>query len=376
MSDFIRATQLRLPEENERHGTWLDIFFDLIFSVMVVQLSDRLSNNLNPMGLFQCSALFIPSLWTWASYTVFAARFDNNDGIHWLMTFIIMFAGAVMAIQIPTALEYGGTGFSIGFIISQISLLLLYLRPHQDKTTPKNLTRLYIIGFGLGVMCWIISLFFDAPTKYILWMIGMSIYFITPWIGRKKILSKAPLDTFYIPERFGAFTVIILGQIIASVVFGLESSSWLPTSVVTSIMAFALAMLIWGQYYWFTQIADFKCTLGSGQPYIFTHIPLINSMIIIGVCAQNFISNTEIHPNVKAIFCFSIILYLSSFCLLQYIARPKFKMLGLIYFGGILTIIGLFYWSALSSMILMSEVVFVFIALFFIQYQLDCKSHQ
>ena len=132
MLRFIRPTSLRLPDEKrERHTTWLEIFFDLIFAVIVVQLSDRLSNNFTLTGLLQCSALLLPSMWTWVSYTVFAARFDNNDGIHWLMTFVIMFAGAVMAIHIPTALENGGMGFSIGFIISQISLLFLYLRPHS-----------------------------------------------------------------------------------------------------------------------------------------------------------------------------------------------------------------------------------------------------
>src|SRR5437868_6819819 len=100
MSRLIRPTKLRLPnEEIERHTTWLEIFFDLIFAVIVIQLSDRLSNNLTLIGVIQCAALFFPSLWTWMSYNVFAARFDNNDAIHWFMTFVIMFAGAVMAIQ-------------------------------------------------------------------------------------------------------------------------------------------------------------------------------------------------------------------------------------------------------------------------------------
>ena len=265
MSRFIRPTSLRLPDEKkERHATWLEIFFDLIFAVIVVQLSDRLSNDFTLLGLCECVALLVPSMWAWVSYTVFAARFDNNDAIHWLMTFIIMFAGAVMAIQVPTALENGGTEFSIGFIISQISLLVLYSRPLQGKTTPKNISHFYLIGYGLAVICWIVSLFFDAPQKFILWTLGMCIYLSIPLIGRKKVLSKAPLDTTYIPERFGSFTVIILGQMIASAVFGLGSASWHPSSVVTSMMAFAFAILIWGQYYLFTQIADYKCTLGTG----------------------------------------------------------------------------------------------------------------
>ena len=294
--------------------------------------------------------------------------------IHWLMTFIIMFAGAVMAIQIPTALESGGTGFSIGFIISQISLLFLYLRPLHDKAAPKNLMHLYLSGFGLGGMCWIISLFFNPPEKFILWTLGMAIYLIIPWIGRKKILSKAPLDTMYIPERFGSFTVIILGQIIASVVFGLESAHWHPSSVITSMIAFALAILIWGQYYRFTQIADYKCTLGSGQPYIYTHIPLIISLMFIGVCAQNFISNAQVQQNVKNTFCFSIILYLTSFYLLQYIAIPKFKMHG----AGITWEASCLYWVyfigyPFSPMIIMSGIVLIFTAIFSVQCLIGCE---
>lgn len=374
MSRFIRPTKLRLPDtENERHATWLEIFFDLIFAVIVVQLSDRLSNNFTIVGLFQCAALLIPSLWTWVSYTVFAARFDNNDAIHWLMTFITMFAGAVMAIHIPTALENGATGFSIGFIISQISLLILYSRPFHEKTISKNILYLYFIGFGLAGLCWVVSLFFDPPNKFAWWAFGMSIYLATPWVGKKR-LSKAPLDTSYIPERFGAFTVIILGQVITSVVFGLESASWHLSSVATSIMAFALAILIWGQYYRFTKIADYQCTLGSGSPYIYSHIPLIASLMIIGVCARNYISNIQIDQNVKNTFCFSIILYLTSFFLLQYIALRKFKIRGVVYLGGVIAILCLFYAYPLSSLTIMSGVVLIFTGLFAIQYRLG-SSH-
>ncbi len=51
MARFIRPIALRLPDEEiERHATWLEIFFDLIFAVIVVQLSDRLSNNFTRIG--------------------------------------------------------------------------------------------------------------------------------------------------------------------------------------------------------------------------------------------------------------------------------------------------------------------------------------
>src|SRR5580658_3107906 len=141
MPKLIREASLRLPTQDlERHATWIEIFFDLIFAVIVIQLSDRLSNHLTMIGVLQCSALFIPIIWTWASYTVFAARFDNGDIVHWLMTFIIMFAGVIMAIQIPLALESHSTGFSIGFLIAEFSLILLYARTIYGHSGFKNLS--------------------------------------------------------------------------------------------------------------------------------------------------------------------------------------------------------------------------------------------
>lgn len=370
MPRFIRSTSLRLPNaEKERHATWLEIFFDLIFAVIVVQISAKLYNHFDYVGVFQCVALFIPIMWTWASYTVFAARFDNNDGIHWLMTFMIMFAGVIMAIQIPSAFEKNDNGFAIGFLLAQLSILLLYSRTIYDELTPKKMTLLYMIGFGLGGFCWVISLFFEMPIKLILWALGMFIYLLIPWIGKKNILSKAPLDTIYIPERFGAFTVIILGQTIAAVVFGLEYTHWQVSSIIMSILAFILAALIWVQYYSFTQIANYKCTLGSGQPYIYTHIPLIISLIVIGVCAEEFIkTSNSIHENINLFFCLAITLYLISFFLLYYIAVKSFRICKVSYLLGIIAVFFLFYFHTLSPLILMSGIVIIFITLYTIQY--------
>lgn len=197
----------------------------------------------------------------------------------------------------------------------------------------------------------------------------MGIYLATPWIGRKRILSHMPLHPVYIPERFGAFTIIILGQTIASVVFGLESAHWRLSSVVSGIFAFILAISIWGQYYRFTQLANYKCSLSSGQPYIYGHIPLIMSLVIIGVCVEDLIKNIhEIHENVYIILCFSAILWLTSFYFLQYIALVKFKIRGITCLGGIMALLILFFFHPLPPVLIIFGLATIFVTLFCIQY--------
>ena len=297
-------------------------------------------------------------------YTTFAARFDNNDSIHWLITFVIMFCGAVMAIQIPTALETGTNGFAIGFLISQICLLILYSRTFFDKATPRNMLYL-IIGFGLASLCWLLSLFFSTG-KFWLWTLGMSIYLITPWMGRKHILSKVPLNPIYIPERFGAFVIIILGQLIASVVFGLEFAHWHLTSVLISMMAFIFAILIFVQYYRFIQTADYRCTLGSGQPYIYAHIPFIISLMIMCATIKELIINTsQTQHFVNELFCASLVLYLFSFYLLHSITMKKFKLRALSYIMAIILILLLFF-AHPPALMLITGIVIIFIGLILI----------
>lgn len=376
MFRFIRPIALRIPDEIERHASWLELFFDLVYAIILTELGTRLFHDFTYFGVLECIGLLMPILWTWTSYTVFSARFDNDDSFHWIMTFIIMFAGIVMAIQISDAFEGGSLGFSIGFLISQIALVILYLRSMYGSRKSKTITALYAIGIGSGGIILIFSLFLDWPLNIILWAFVMSMYLAIPWIGRKNILSRAPLHPVYIPERFGSFTIIILGQTVASVVLGLKFAHWNATSITTSILSFILAVTIWGQYYRITEIADFKGTLHSGQAFIYTHIPLIISLITLGVCAEKFIVAPKVMDETdNHIFCFAVLLYLTSFYLLQYTTTSKFKFRGKIFVVLAIAILALFSFNLLPAVYTLLGLDIIFVLLFFMLYMLPKKTH-
>lgn len=358
MRPHYKPPQLHEPEvEAERHATWLELFFDLVFVVAITQLSDKLSDHLTLSGVWQFLALFIPVIWAWGGHTVYATRFDSDDLVHRIITFVIMFAAAIMTVQIPYALGKTANGFAVGFIIARICLLLLYLRVLVIPRV-KQMTLLYLIGFGLGVSCWCISLFIEPPFKFYLWALGICIDFLTPWLGKRRILSKLPVDTRHIPERFGLFTIIVLGECVAAVVLGLTHSNLHWQAMLASIMSFILATLIWLQYYSYMQVANYKCSLNSGQSFIFTHFPLVISIVIIGVSVEHTIiaaaSSVLLTNELNIIFCCSLIVWLISFYLLESITIPKCnkKLLGRLYALGVIAIAVLFMfvgWSPLTK---------------------------
>lgn len=56
-------------------------------------------------------ALFIPIWWAWVGHTNYAIRFDTDDIVHRLLTLVIMFAGAIMAVYVSSGLEDGASDF-------------------------------------------------------------------------------------------------------------------------------------------------------------------------------------------------------------------------------------------------------------------------
>lgn len=78
-----------------RHATWLELFFDLIYVVTIGDVTHILSHthegHLDPLQFWKFVLIFIPLWWIWASHTMYANRFDADDRKHRLATLLIMF---------------------------------------------------------------------------------------------------------------------------------------------------------------------------------------------------------------------------------------------------------------------------------------------
>ena len=98
--------RLRTVEDDdgdERHATWLELFFDLVFVVAVAQLADGLAADPSVHGFLVFAGLFVAVWWAWVGYTFYADRFDTDDPPHRVLMLVGMFLVAVLASVIPEA---------------------------------------------------------------------------------------------------------------------------------------------------------------------------------------------------------------------------------------------------------------------------------
>ena len=56
-------------------------------------------------------------------------------------------------------------------------------------------------------------------------------------------------DVSHIPERYGLFTIIVLGEAIIAVARSMSEAQWTPEAVTAAVAGFAIAVVIWWAYF-------------------------------------------------------------------------------------------------------------------------------
>jgi low temperature requirement protein LtrA len=100
---------------------------------------------------------------------------------------------------------------------------------------------------------------------------------------------SAAVSPSHIPERFGLFTIIVLGESISAVVRGLAGQHWEAAAVAVSALGFGSGVCVWWIYFRHLERAIGRVNMGSGQPYIYSHIPLVIGIVVMGVGVEHAI---------------------------------------------------------------------------------------
>ena len=106
----LEPPRLRTTEDlrSERHATWFELFFDLVFAAAVVELATALADDPTSAVFGRFAGLFLAISWAWTGFTVYANRFDTDDLIYRLIKAGAAFATAAIAIEIPRVMAGEG----------------------------------------------------------------------------------------------------------------------------------------------------------------------------------------------------------------------------------------------------------------------------
>ncbi|MFF7414140.1 low temperature requirement protein A [Streptomyces lydicus] len=225
MPDLMRA---RRRDEEHRTATPLELFFDLCFVVAVAQAGRQLAHALTEghwgHGISGYLMLFFAVWWAWMNFSWFASAYDTDDPLYRVVTLVQIVGVLILAAGVPRA--FADSDFTVvwcGYLVMRLAMVSQWLRAARGSRGTERRTAL---GYALGVtVCqvgWLGLLL--LPEGDVLWVfvvVGLMELAVPTLAERSYQTTWHP---HHIAERYGLFTLIVLGETIAAATVAVQSA--------------------------------------------------------------------------------------------------------------------------------------------------------
>jgi low temperature requirement protein LtrA len=256
MFSLIRSVRAWPSAAEERRASWLELFFDVGFVAAIAQLSSSLAHDYSFLSLLRFAFLLFLVWWAWLGQTLYTTRFDAEDGLQRLFILLQLFGVAAMAANAKGDLtSRDSAGFGAAYGAMRLILVAQYLRARRLPDA-RAVASGYALGLGIAAGLWILGSLLPLPLRFATWGLALLVDLGTPSLAARRGCRFAAHPQ-HLPERLGLFTLILLGEFVASVMRGMErQESWPPAAVAAAFLSLALAVAIWILYFDVLQAAE------------------------------------------------------------------------------------------------------------------------
>jgi low temperature requirement protein LtrA len=174
-----------------------------------------------------------------------------------------------------------------------LKLLLagLYVRARRHATNVRAFATRYAAGNAMGAAIWLASLLVPAPGRYGVWAAALFVELLTPILavraayGGEEYLPRA-FHPEHIPERYGLFTLIVLGESVLAVAAGTAGTGWDPSAVLTGILGFIIAACVWWLYFDYVGSSALELSSRTAFYWGYGHLLIYAGIAAMGVGIQ------------------------------------------------------------------------------------------
>lgn len=242
--------------ESHRASTPLELLFDLVFVVAIAQLVSELAHAIieGHLGeqILPFAMVFFAIWWAWMNFTWFASAFDVDDVPYRLMTLVQMGGVLVLAAGVPGAFgEQNFTAVTIGYFIMRIGLVAQWVRAAVEHPQSRPTAIRYAVGLSVLQVGWLLRLALPPETGVASFAVLAALDLAVPlWAERSGTTAWHP---HHIAERYGLFTIILLGESVLAATTGVQASiaagGVSAELVALAVCALVLLFSLWWLYF-------------------------------------------------------------------------------------------------------------------------------
>ncbi|WP_072804393.1 low temperature requirement protein A [Rhodococcoides yunnanense] len=267
----------RDPQEPHRAASPLELFFDLVFvvavSIAAVQLHHALTENHIADGIVSYLMVFFGIWWAWMNFTWFATSFDTDDWLYRVLTVVQMAGVLVLAAGIePAFTDKDYTVVVVGYIVMRIAMVAQWVRASRSPEH-RAAALTYAAGITTIQVLWLLWLLLPGgPVQYIGFFVLAVAEIAIPVVAERN--GTTPWHPHHITERYGLFTLILLGEsLLASsnaIIEALHDETALAPLISISVLTLVVTASMWWIYFWPPHHRAIA-SLGSSLRYGYMH---------------------------------------------------------------------------------------------------------
>ncbi|WP_344661172.1 low temperature requirement protein A [Catenulispora subtropica] len=297
--------------------TWAELFFDLVFVFAVTQVAHAVSVGDGWGDLGRSLLLFVPFWWAWVGCTIQFNGLVVSATRRHLLLLAIAGAAFVMSISVPDA--YGDRGVLFGGAYFGARILLAVVgrirEAFRQRINP-------ISGALVTGALWMLAGLLPAGTRQWAWLALAAVELSMPLVLGHR-LDYMRFDASHLPERFGLFVIIALGETLVGIGQGGTHKALDGTEGTALFVAFILSCGLWWTYFQYgasaaehaLRVAKIPAALVRSS-FSYGHLAFVVGIILAAAGMAQAVAGPAEHPHgVHALLLGSgVSLYTATFC--------------------------------------------------------------
>ncbi|MEV5717265.1 low temperature requirement protein A [Amycolatopsis mediterranei] len=252
---WYRPMRSRDRDEDHRVATPLELLFDLCFVVAVGQAAAALHHALAEghaaHGVTSFAMVFFSIWWGWLNFSWFASAFDTDDVPYRLATLVQIAGGLTIAAGVSSAFEGDFRLIVAGYVLMRLSLVGQWLRAARSAPETRPAALRFAAGIALCQVLWIVRSFLPPSVAVVTFVAVVLCELAVPVVAERS--ARTTWHPHHIAERYGLFTLIVLGETILSatnaVKEGVAEAGHLGALISLAVAALVLVFSMWWLYF-------------------------------------------------------------------------------------------------------------------------------
>jgi low temperature requirement protein LtrA len=279
--------------ETGRAATPLELLFDLCFVVAVAQASGRLHHAVADGGagsaVVSYVLVFFAIWWAWMNYSWFSSAYDNDDVPYRLLTLVEIAGVLILAAGVPRAFDDRNFDVTfLGYLVMRVGLVALWLRAARHDPAHRRAALRYAAGVSLCMVVWFGVLLVGWPVWA--FVVGAALELAVPVFAERS--SHTPWHAHHIAERYGLFTLIVLGESILAATVAFQHAIDDREASVTLYLVAAAGLVIvfsmWWLYFskpaqWFLTSLRVAFVWGYGHYFLWAAAAAVGAGLAVSV---------------------------------------------------------------------------------------------